>query len=151
MIIAERAYKQERLEDAAPAIACAVELDWPNPLYRYMAALIISDMRGYQEAFKMIASLHDSKRTPEIWKLGARILQNVGCLVTAELWARNATKFTNNEDDEAMILFQQIRVQRNYSVLAERFPIEVRLLPNIDKIKRKDSGYARKRPKVKVQ
>ena len=55
----------------------------------------------------------------------ARILQNVGCLVTAELWARNATKFTNNEDDEAMILFQQIRVQRNYSVLAERFPIEV--------------------------
>jgi len=125
MIIAERAYKQERLEDAASAIACAVELDWPNPLYRYMAALIISDMRGYQEAFKMIASLHDSKRTPEIWKLGARILQNVGCLVTAELWARNATKFTNNEDDEAMILFQQIRVQRNYSVLAERFPIEV--------------------------
>ena len=66
----ERAYKQERLEDAASAIACAVELDWPNPLYRYMAALIISDMRGYQEAFKMIASLHDSKRTPEIWKLG---------------------------------------------------------------------------------
>ena len=45
--------------------------------------------------------------------------------MTAELWARNATKFTNNEDDEAMILFQQIRVQRNYSVLAERFPIEV--------------------------
>ena len=66
----ERAYKQERLEDAASAIACAVELDWPNPLYRYMAALIISDMRGYQEAFKMIASLHESKRSPEIWKLG---------------------------------------------------------------------------------
>jgi len=125
MIIAERAYKQGRMEDAASAIACAVELDWPNPLYRFMAAMIISDMKGYQEAFKMIASLHESKRNPDIWKLGARILQAIGCLVTAELWARNATKFTNSEDDESMILFQQIRVQRNYSTLAERFPIEV--------------------------
>lgn len=54
-----------------------------------------------------------------------KILRHLGLPVTAESWLRKASQLSKGKNDEAAILFQQVRVQRLYGPLINGFPIKV--------------------------
>ncbi|XP_013418557.1 SET and MYND domain-containing protein 5-like [Lingula anatina] len=79
----------------------------------------------YSLAYRDCLMAKQKHNTPQVWKLGGKILQELGLPVMAEFWLRKATQASQGQDREASMLFQQVRVKRLYDPLTVNHPIEV--------------------------
>ncbi|XP_078673916.1 protein-lysine N-trimethyltransferase SMYD5-like [Branchiostoma floridae x Branchiostoma belcheri] len=113
-------------EKALEHFTLALELD-PGVLdYWALRAQANFTMKNYREAFRDCISVHKDIRPVAMWKIGGRVLSSLGQYVLSEVWLRRASRLTEGNDYEALLLFQQTRIHRFYDPLTEGTSVQVR-------------------------
>ncbi|KAI8485392.1 hypothetical protein Bbelb_369560 [Branchiostoma belcheri] len=112
-------------EKALEHFTLALELD-PGVLdYWALRAQANFTMKNYREAFRDCISVHKDIRPVAMWKIGGRVLSSLGQYVLSEVWLRRASRLTEGNDYEALLLFQQTRIHRFYDPLTEGTSVQV--------------------------
>ncbi|XP_035697869.1 SET and MYND domain-containing protein 5-like isoform X1 [Branchiostoma floridae] len=113
-------------EKALEHFTLALELD-PGVLdYWALRAQANFTLKNYREAFRDCISVHKDIRPVAMWKIGGRVLSSLGQYVLSEVWLRRASRLTEGNDYEALLLFQQTRIHRFYDPLTEGTSVQVR-------------------------
>ncbi|KAK3579490.1 hypothetical protein CHS0354_028308 [Potamilus streckersoni] len=121
---AKEMLKTGNMEEVNKRVVAAIEQDTTSfDLWREVASLL-HKAGNLKHALQFVNVIPEDFRSNEAWKLGGKILAELGIPITAENWLRQAIK-RNTEDDESMLLFQNVRVKRLYDPLICGAPVQV--------------------------
>ncbi|KAL3856108.1 hypothetical protein ACJMK2_015302 [Sinanodonta woodiana] len=121
---AKEMLKAGNLEEVITRVVTAVQHDTASfDLWREAASLL-HKAGNLKLALQFINVIPEDFRNNEVWRLGGKILAELGIPVTAEHWFRHAIK-RNRKDDESQMLFQNVRVKRLYDPLIGGAPVQV--------------------------
>ncbi|CAH1263608.1 SMYD5 [Branchiostoma lanceolatum] len=116
-------------EKALEHFTLALELDPGKLDYWALRAQANFTLKNYREAFRDCISVHKDIRPVAMWKIGGRVLSSLGQYVLSEVWLRRASRLTEGNDYEALLLFQQTRIHRFYDPLTEGTSVQVTAYP----------------------
>jgi len=118
--------QQGNISKASQCYLKAIQMDQKRAEYWFKYASLLFDLGKLKEAYRFLSNIDRTNRTPDVLKLGGRILSSLGFFVAAEHWLRTATKLNQVDDEETLLIFQQTRTKRHYEPLTSNLPVEVR-------------------------
>ncbi|ESO95080.1 hypothetical protein LOTGIDRAFT_232186 [Lottia gigantea] len=117
--------RNQDLSSAIHQCTLALSNEPPNLIYRQLRADMYLEKGDHVKALSDMWAIPKQNRGPDIWKAGGKVLMSLELPISAEFWFRRATKLSKEGDDEAAMLFQQVRVDRLYRPLTAGYPVKV--------------------------
>ncbi|XP_021368913.1 uncharacterized protein LOC110460368 [Mizuhopecten yessoensis] len=122
---AHRAMMAGKFPEALQFFTLAVELEPANKVLRRLRAEVRFLNEDLVGAIQDLWLIPKGERTADSWKLGGKVLGQIGYPIAAEFWLRKAYTLSEKKDQEAAIIFQKVRTSRIYSPMTTDFPVTV--------------------------